>query len=177
MLKSISEPEVEGNKKELVKIFKNNGLSITLKTNLNTADFLNIHVDLINEIYQTHKKANDEHLYINIKFNQPPSIPQQLPKSISKRISKISSNEHVFKQSIQINSTSWKWANITSPKNIPQHKIKVEISNKGNKGKGRQYGPITIFSQINEKFQASKHLKMSFCFQFNFFIYRNYKSW
>ena len=106
MLKSISEPEVEGNKKELVKIFKNNGLSITLKTNLNTADFLNIHVDLINEIYQTHKKANDEHLYINIKFNQPPSIPQQLPKSISKRISKIASNEHVFKQSIQINSTS-----------------------------------------------------------------------
>ena len=106
MLKSISEPEVEGNKKELVKIFKNNGLSIPLKTNLNTADFLNIHVDLINEIYQTHKKANDEHLYINIKFNQPPSIPQQLPKSISKRISKISSNEHVFKQSIQINSTS-----------------------------------------------------------------------
>ena len=34
------------------KIFKNNGLSITVKTNLKTADFLNIHFHLITEIYQ-----------------------------------------------------------------------------------------------------------------------------
>ena len=37
---------------------------------------------------------------INIKSNHPPSILQQLPKSISKRISEISSNQYVFNQSI-----------------------------------------------------------------------------
>ena len=47
--------EVERKKKELVKIFKNNGLSITVKTNLKTADFLVIHFDLVNEIYQPYK--------------------------------------------------------------------------------------------------------------------------
>ena len=89
IFKSTSGPEVERKKKELVKIFKNNGLSITVKTNIKTADFLDIHFDLVKEIYQPYKKPSDDPLYINIKSNHPPSILQQLPKSISKRISEI----------------------------------------------------------------------------------------
>ena len=42
---------IEKKKKELVKIFKNNGLSITVKTNIKTADFLDIHFDLVKEFY------------------------------------------------------------------------------------------------------------------------------
>ena len=79
-------PEVTRKKKELKKIFKNNGLSITVKTITKTADFLDIHFDLVKEIYQPYKKPNDDLLYINIKSNHPTSILQQLPKSISKRI-------------------------------------------------------------------------------------------
>ena len=79
-------PEVKRKKKELKKIFKNNGLSITIKTITKTADFLDIHFDLVKEIYQPYKKPNDDPLYINIKANHPTSILQQLPKSISKRI-------------------------------------------------------------------------------------------
>ena len=79
-------PEVKRKKKELKKIFKNNGLSITVKTITKTADFLDIHFDLVKEIYQPYKKPNDDPLYINIKSNHPTSILQQLPKSISKRI-------------------------------------------------------------------------------------------
>ena len=56
--------------------------------------------DLVKEIYQPYKKPNDDPLYINIKANHPTSILQQLPKSISKRIWEISSNEHIFNQSI-----------------------------------------------------------------------------
>ena len=55
IFKDMSGSEVERKKKELVKIFKNNGLSITVKTNLKTADFLVIHFDLVNEIYQPYK--------------------------------------------------------------------------------------------------------------------------
>ena len=93
----MSGPEVKRKKKELVKIFKSNGLSITV---IKTADFLDIHFDLVKEIYQPYKKPNDDPLYINIKSNHPPSILQQLPKSILKRISEISSNQHIFNQSI-----------------------------------------------------------------------------
>ena len=77
--------DVEKKKKELVKIFKNNGLSITVKTNLKTVDFLDKYFDLVKAIYQ----PNDDPLYINKKCTHPASILQQLPKSISKRISEI----------------------------------------------------------------------------------------
>ena len=96
----MSGPEVERKKKEFVKIFKNNGLSITVKTNIKTANFLDIHFHLVKEICQPYQKPNDGPLHINIKSNHPPSILQQLPKSISKRISEMSSNEHFFNQLI-----------------------------------------------------------------------------
>ena len=49
--------EIQRKKKELAKIFKSNRLSITVKTNLKTADFLDIHFDLVKEIYQPYKKT------------------------------------------------------------------------------------------------------------------------
>ena len=96
----MSGPEGERKKKELVKIFKDNGLSFTAKTNLKIADFLDIRFDLVKDIYQPYKKPNDDPLSINKKSNHPASILQPLPKSISKRISGISSNEHMFNQLI-----------------------------------------------------------------------------
>ena len=69
IFKNMSGPEVERKKKELVKISKNNGLSIT-------ADFLDIIFDLVKESYQPYKKPNDDPLYINIKSNHSPSILQ-----------------------------------------------------------------------------------------------------
>ena len=56
IFKDMSGPEVERNKKELVKIFKNNGLSITVKTKLKTADFLDIHFDLVKKFINHIKK-------------------------------------------------------------------------------------------------------------------------
>ena len=51
----MSVPKIERKKKELVKTFKNNGLSITVKTNLKTANFLDTHFDLVKEIYLPYK--------------------------------------------------------------------------------------------------------------------------
>ena len=99
----------------LLKIFKNNGLSITVKTNIKTGDFLDTHFDLVKGVYQPYKQPNDDPLYINIKCNHPSSILQQLPKSISKRISEISSNEHIFNQSILYYENALNRADITSP--------------------------------------------------------------
>ena len=91
---------VERKIKELLEIFKNNGLSITVKSNLKTANFLDMHFDLVKEIYQPYKKSNDDPFCINKRSSNPPSILQKIPKSISKRISEILSNEYIFNQSI-----------------------------------------------------------------------------
>ena len=59
-----SGPEIERIKKQIVRTFKINGLSITIKTNQKTADFLDVHFDLEQDIYKPYKKPNDDPLYI-----------------------------------------------------------------------------------------------------------------
>ena len=56
----------------------------------------------MNSTYKPYRKPSDEPLYINKHSNHPPSVLLQLSKSISKRISEISSNEEIFKQSVPI---------------------------------------------------------------------------
>ena len=80
--------EVEIKTEELVTILKNNGLSITIKTNLEIVNFLDIYFDLVKEIYHLYKKPNDDPLYINKKSSDPLSILQQLSKSISEEFKK-----------------------------------------------------------------------------------------
>ena len=64
IFKNMYVPKVERKKKEPVKIFNKNGLPITVKINLNAADFLDIHFDLVKEIYQPYTKRNDDPLNI-----------------------------------------------------------------------------------------------------------------
>ena len=73
IFKNFCETEVERKKKELVKTFKSNGVTITVKNNLKAADFLDMHFDLVKEIYLLHKKPTDDALCIDKKFNHPPS--------------------------------------------------------------------------------------------------------
>ena len=55
IFKNMSGPKVERKKINIVKIFKNNALSITVKTSLTAAYFLDIHFDLVKEIYLSYK--------------------------------------------------------------------------------------------------------------------------
>ena len=77
-------------------VFKECGLSITTKANLKVVSFLEVELHLINCIYRSYRKPNDIPMYIDINSTHPQSIKKQIPKSISKRISKVSSNEEAF---------------------------------------------------------------------------------
>ena len=81
-------------------MFKINGLNITIKTNQKTANFLDVHFDLVQDIYKPYKKPNDDPLYINKNSNHPPTIVKQIPKAIAKCISDISSNKEIYDQNI-----------------------------------------------------------------------------
>ena len=58
----MSGPELDRKEKDLIRISKNNGLSITVKTNLKVANFLDIHFEIVQYIYQPYKKPNDKPL-------------------------------------------------------------------------------------------------------------------
>ena len=102
IFQNIPNTEIERKKKEIVKVFKDCGLSITIKCNLKSVVVPVVTFDLLNHIHKPHSKPNNKPLYINKHSNHPPNILKQLPKSIEKRISEPSSNNDVFNRSIKI---------------------------------------------------------------------------
>ena len=84
-----------------MKTFKECGLSITTKTNLKVVQFLDIELDLKNNTHRPYKKLNNNPMYINVNSNHPPSIIKQIPESINRRLSNLSSNEEVVLNNIQ----------------------------------------------------------------------------
>ena len=91
--KNISGPDSEKIKKKLFKIFKSNGLSITVECNLIVTDFLDVTFDLKSATYYPYRKPNNV-LYIKKHSNHPPSIINEIPSIISNRISQNSCDKN-----------------------------------------------------------------------------------
>ena len=108
IIQNMPKPEIERMKKTMVKVFKECGLSIIIKCNLKTVNFLDITFGLTNDIYEPYQKANDNPLYINKNPNHPPCILKQLPVSIEKRLSEASSNENVFNDAAKLHNDALK---------------------------------------------------------------------
>ena len=75
---NISGPGSEKIKKKMCKIFKENGLKITVECNLAITDFLDATSDLKSGTYYPYRKQNNEILYIRKQSNHPPSIIKQI---------------------------------------------------------------------------------------------------
>ena len=113
IFQNISKTEIERKKKQMVKVFKDCGLSITIECKLKSMDFLDVTFDLLKDIYKPYCKPNNEPLYINKHSNYPPNILKQLPKSIEKHVSETSSNVYVFNKSIKIYNDALYESNFT----------------------------------------------------------------
>ena len=85
-------------RKNIIEMFKNFGLQIEIATNLPIVDFLDITLNLKNGTYRPYKKPNDSLMYVHTSSNHPQQILKQLPKSLSERLSKNSSNEMIFNE-------------------------------------------------------------------------------
>ena len=89
-------PERDRLRKRIIQLFKDNGLKITIETNLSRVNFLDVTLDVLSGKYWPYSKPNNTHLYINTKSNHPPTVLKQLPQTINSRLNKISCNEDVF---------------------------------------------------------------------------------
>ena len=96
-----SKKQNEEIKKQICKVFKNLGLSITSEANLKVVNFLDITLDLNTGLYKPYMKENDLPLYVNSSSNHPPLVIQNLPKGVNRRLSRISANKQVFDASVQ----------------------------------------------------------------------------
>ena len=83
-------------KKQICKIFAENNLKISIEANHKSTNFLDITMDLRTGEYKPYMKPNNTPIYIHKDSNHPPSIIKNIPESINKRLSSISSNESTF---------------------------------------------------------------------------------
>ena len=84
---------------KICKIFEENKLNITIEANKKIIDFLDITMDLRTGVHKPFMKPNTP-LYVHNKSNHPPNIIKNIPESINRRLSNISSNEKIFKKAI-----------------------------------------------------------------------------
>ena len=98
VIKGLSGGEIERLKKNVVKTFKDIGLNITIKANLHTVSYLDATFDLRKDTYLPYKKPDNLPVYIKNCSNHPPTVIKQLPKSISKLLPDLSSNEETFEK-------------------------------------------------------------------------------
>ena len=130
-------PKLDKLRKEIIKIFKTEGLNITIETNLTTTDFLDVSFDLSTGKYYPFRKPIDKPLYINASSNHPPSIIMQIPKMISKRISDLSFDETEFKKAKNI------YENALSSRGIDPT-LTYEVDKQNRQDHAKLYGSIHL---------------------------------
>ena len=62
--------------------------------------YLDVTLNLNDGSYRPYKKPNEETNYIHVNSNNPPSILKQLPMSIEKRLSSLSSSKENFEETV-----------------------------------------------------------------------------
>ena len=90
IVRNLSGPKIERKRKAIIKLFKECGLNITIKTNLKIVNFTDIEMNLDTGTYRPYRKSDNQ-----IK-SPPPSIIKEKPKAIAKPVPDISSSEVVF---------------------------------------------------------------------------------
>ena len=109
-------------RKELHKIFEQFGLKITAEANLHVVNFLDVTFDLTSGKHRPYRKPNDDPLYIHKHSNHAPSILRQLPVSINKRISTLSSDKETFQDAAPTYQTALGHSNFA-------HKRQPQVTN------------------------------------------------
>ena len=83
ILRNTSGPEADRKRKNIIKIFKECGLSITCEVNKKIMYFLDVRFNLNDQTYEPYRKPNNEPVDINKQSKDPPFIIADIPKTIS----------------------------------------------------------------------------------------------
>ena len=87
---------MERTKKKIVAMFKEEGFRITTEANLIATSFLDVWLNLEDGSFKPFVKTNANTKYVSPQSSHPPSIIRNIPDSISRRLSSISSSKEEF---------------------------------------------------------------------------------
>ena len=139
LLRNVNKQNMDRIRKNVLKIFKEVGFKIEIKTNLKIVNFLDVIFNLTNGTYRPYKKPNDFLLYVNTSSNHPPQVIKHVPVSIKTRLNKNSSSEEIFNET--------KSECETALKNSGYHKAELKFNKEEqNTQKGKQSRNIIWFN-------------------------------
>ena len=90
--------DTENIKKEIYRVFNENGLRITIEANKQIINFLDITFNLNNSTYQPFTKPNTTLQYVHRESNHPPITTKNIPAGINRRLSSLSLDKASFDQ-------------------------------------------------------------------------------
>ena len=93
-------------RKDIIELFRREGLSITCETYLSVTDYLDVTFNMETGKYTPFRKDNNTPLYINVKSNHPTTVKKEIPKMVESRLSKLSSDEEIFNRAKGIYQTA-----------------------------------------------------------------------
>ena len=93
-----SGPEMDRLWKDIIKLFKEMNLKVTIETNLMITDYLDVTFNLTNGSFTPYTKPGNIIRYISSNSNHPPHIKKQIPRMVKDRLSLLSSNEEIFER-------------------------------------------------------------------------------
>ena len=99
-------PKIDKIKKKITKIFKDEGLNITVEANIDIVNFLDVTLNIKTQKCSPYQKPNNTPQYINKKSNHPPQIIKELPRMIERRLSEIPSDKTEFVKSKDVYQTA-----------------------------------------------------------------------
>ena len=91
--------QMEKIKKPLQKVFLKNGLDVIIEGNTKIVNDLDVTFNLHDGTYRPYQKPDNIIQCIHVESNHPPNIIKQIPKTVEKRLSQLSSNEKIFNES------------------------------------------------------------------------------
>ena len=90
--------DTEKIKKEICRVFNQNGLRITIEANKQIINFLDVTFNLNNSTYRPFTKPNTTLQYVHRESNHPPITTKNIPAGINRRLSSLSSDKASFDQ-------------------------------------------------------------------------------
>ena len=99
ILKNTTDPVAEKLKKKFQKLFKEKDLDIIVQCNLKITNYLDITLNSNDVLYHPYRKHKEETNYIYVNSDHPTSVIREIPRSIEKKPSILSSSKNIFQES------------------------------------------------------------------------------
>ena len=124
-------------KDEIIRIFKENDLTIKIEANQKTVHYLDVTLALDDGSYKPYSKPNSKPLYVHSKSNHPPSVLQNIPVMVNKRLNMLSSSEEMFNSAVQQYQEALEDSEYEHK--LEYQEVNIFEMNEGSKKKRRRY--------------------------------------